>query len=247
MTANGGFFLTNLLSFFQPYPLTLTTPTELLPGGWTTTDLWCAPLVTGLYAFLTHAQPFWADAHGVALGLLGLGVGAGAGEGEGGAVTNGGRPGSTTNRMPAARPPPAPGTNPPPSSRAAGKKPMAYTPAPAQDPPPPSRRAAAKAPISSHAYGHNHSHHHPSPPSSNASAPHKPRPPAAGQQQPKNNKIWSTSTTEERERIKEFWLGLGEDERRNLVKIEKEAVLKKMKEQQKHSCSCAVCGRKRSV
>ena len=32
MTANGGFFLTNLLSFFQPYPLTLTTPTELLPG-----------------------------------------------------------------------------------------------------------------------------------------------------------------------------------------------------------------------
>jgi hypothetical protein len=27
--------------------------------------------------------------------------------------------------------------------------------------------------------------------------------------------------------------------------LEKEAVLKKMKEQQKHSCSCAVCGRKR--
>ncbi|CCM06449.1 uncharacterized protein FIBRA_08713 [Fibroporia radiculosa] len=59
--------------------------------------------------------------------------------------------------------------------------------------------------------------------------------------------IWSTSTTEERERIKEFWLGLGEEERRNLVKIEKEAVLKKMKEQQKHSCSCAVCGRKRNA
>jgi len=52
---------------------------------------------------------------------------------------------------------------------------------------------------------------------------------------------------EERERIKEFWLGLGEDERRNLVKIEKDTVLKKMKEQQKHSCSCAVCGRKRLV
>ena len=169
--------------------------------------------------------------------------------GKGGTVTNGGRPvpAPTSNRMPAAARPPPAATNPPPSSRAAGKKPMAYTPAPAQDPPPPSRRAAAKAPISSHAYGHNHSHHHPSPPSSNASAPHKPRPPAAGQQQPKNNKIWSTSTTEERERIKEFWLGLGEDERRNLVKIEKEAVLKKMKEQQKHSCSCAVCGRKRYV
>jgi hypothetical protein len=63
---------------------------------------------------------------------------------------------------------------------------------------------------------------------------------------PKTNaKIWSTSTTEERERIKEFWLGLGEEERRNLVKVEKDTVLRKMKEQQRHSCSCAVCGRKR--
>lgn len=168
-------------------------------------------------------------------------------EGKGGTVTNLAPPVSPSNRMPAARPPPAAATaNPPPSSRAAGKKPMAY-PAPAADPPPPSRRAASKAPITSQAYGHNHSHHHPSPPSSNASAPHKPRPPAGTQSPQKNSKIWSTSTTEERERIKEFWLGLGEEERRNLVKIEKEAVLKKMKEQQKHSCSCAVCGRKRYV
>lgn len=30
-----------------------------------------------------------------------------------------------------------------------------------------------------------------------------------------------------------------------MVKIEKEAVLRKMKEQQKTSCSCTVCGRKR--
>lgn len=29
--------------------------------------------------------------------------------------------------------------------------------------------------------------------------------------------------------------------------MEKEAVLKKMKEQQKHSCSCTVCGRKRTA
>ncbi|GAW09809.1 MFS general substrate transporter [Lentinula edodes] len=62
-----------------------------------------------------------------------------------------------------------------------------------------------------------------------------------------NSKIWSTSSVEERERIKEFWLGLGEEERRNLVKIEKDTVLRKMKEQQKHSCSCAVCGRKRNA
>lgn len=61
------------------------------------------------------------------------------------------------------------------------------------------------------------------------------------------DRIWNTSTAEERERIKEFWLSLGEQDRRSLVKIEKEAVLKKMKEQQKHSCSCTVCGRKRTA
>ncbi|KAL9594959.1 MAG: hypothetical protein Q9219_006739 [cf. Caloplaca sp. 3 TL-2023] len=61
------------------------------------------------------------------------------------------------------------------------------------------------------------------------------------------DRIWNTSTQEERERIKEFWLSLGEEDRRSLVKVEKEAVLKKMKEQQKHSCSCTVCGRKRTA
>ncbi|KAL8307603.1 hypothetical protein RB593_006127 [Gaeumannomyces tritici] len=60
-------------------------------------------------------------------------------------------------------------------------------------------------------------------------------------------KIWNTSSQEERQRIKEFWLGLGEDERKSLVKVEKDAVLKKMKEQQKHTCSCTVCGRKRTA
>lgn len=60
-------------------------------------------------------------------------------------------------------------------------------------------------------------------------------------------KIWNTSSSEERERIKQFWLGLGEDERKSLVKVEKDAVLKKMKEQQKHTCSCTVCGRKRTA
>ncbi|OLN97207.1 Stress response protein NST1-like protein 1 [Colletotrichum chlorophyti] len=61
------------------------------------------------------------------------------------------------------------------------------------------------------------------------------------------DKIWNTSSQEERERIKEFWLGLGENERKSLVKVEKDAVLKKMKEQQKHTCSCTVCGRKRTA
>ncbi|KAF4550849.1 Salt tolerance down-regulator-like protein [Elsinoe fawcettii] len=61
----------------------------------------------------------------------------------------------------------------------------------------------------------------------------------------KQDSIWNTSTQEERERIKEFWLSLSEDDRKSLLKIEKNAVLAKMKEQQKHSCSCTVCGRKR--
>lgn len=62
-----------------------------------------------------------------------------------------------------------------------------------------------------------------------------------------NDHIWNTSTQAERENIKQFWLKLGEDERRSLVRVEKEAVLRKMKEQQKHSCSCSVCGRKRTA
>lgn len=63
----------------------------------------------------------------------------------------------------------------------------------------------------------------------------------------RDEKIWNTSSAEERERIKQFWLGLGEEERKSLVKVEKDAVLKKMKEQQKHTCSCTVCGRKRTA
>jgi hypothetical protein len=53
----------------------LTTPQELLPYGWTNADLWCAPLVTGLYALLTHAQPFWAEAHTSIVRLLGGALG----------------------------------------------------------------------------------------------------------------------------------------------------------------------------
>ncbi|EMC92750.1 hypothetical protein BAUCODRAFT_261372 [Baudoinia panamericana UAMH 10762] len=59
--------------------------------------------------------------------------------------------------------------------------------------------------------------------------------------------IWNTSTAQERQNIKDFWLSLSEDERKSLLKIEKEAVLRKMKQQQKHSCSCTVCGRKRTA
>ncbi|KAF2487583.1 salt tolerance down-regulator-domain-containing protein [Neohortaea acidophila] len=59
--------------------------------------------------------------------------------------------------------------------------------------------------------------------------------------------IWNTSSQQERQNIKDFWLSLSEEERKSLLKIEKEAVLRKMKQQQKHSCSCTVCGRKRTA
>lgn len=41
----------------------MATPPELLPYGWTATDFWAAPLVTGIYATLTHAQPFFTYLH----------------------------------------------------------------------------------------------------------------------------------------------------------------------------------------
>ncbi|QDS75773.1 hypothetical protein FKW77_008765 [Venturia effusa] len=104
-------------------------------------------------------------------------------------------------------------------------------------------------------YNHAPSHHHHHQQYAHPHIPPPPPPPAPAMSQAalrtvqKNQKdrIWNTSTQEERERIKDFWLSLKEDERKSLVKIEKEAVLRKMKEQQKHSCSCTVCGRKRTA
>lgn len=150
-------------------------------------------------------------------------------------------PPAQQQQPPASRPAP-PSSAPLPSSRAAGKQPMSYTnttlPATTQNAPQRTTKTTnAKTPASGH-------YHHPSPASSQTS--HS-KTNVNSQPNTQNNKLWSTNSNEERERIKEFWLGLGEEERRALVKVEKEAVLKKMKEQQKHSCSCAVCGRKRCV
>ena len=84
--------------------------------------------------------------------------------------------------------------------------------------------------------------------------PHHPPPPQAGALRAMQHRgghaygnIWNTSTVQERQNIKNFWLSLSEDERKSLLKIEKDAVLRKMKQQQKHSCSCTVCGRKRTA
>ena len=68
--ANGGPFFTNLFSLLHPTQMQVSTPPELLPYGWTATDLWAAPLVTGLYATLTHAQPFFAYLHTLLFSFL---------------------------------------------------------------------------------------------------------------------------------------------------------------------------------
>lgn len=62
-----------------------------------------------------------------------------------------------------------------------------------------------------------------------------------------NSQLSLEKEKQERENVKEFWLSLTDDQRRELVKLEKEAVLKKMKEQQRYSCSCSVCGKRRTV
>jgi len=146
--------------------------------------------------------------------------------------------------QPTLNPPPPPTTpvpaHPPPSSRAAGKQPMTNAPATNQ-PPARSARAAGKAPASA-APPHNHSHHNHPPPSKPAST-------VAGKgKAPANTppaKIWTQSSLQDRENIRQFWLGLSEAERRDLLQIEKDAVLRKMKEQHRHACGCAVCGRKK--
>ncbi|KAJ7271214.1 hypothetical protein C8J57DRAFT_1508168 [Mycena rebaudengoi] len=128
------------------------------------------------------------------------------------------RPAGSVSNTVTDMPPPPP---PPPSSVSIGKKPMAYQQAAAVPAAPRSARAQAKAPLAA-AYP-------PAPPAAAGTAADAPK--------GKQNKIWSTSSSEERERIRDFWLALGEDERRDLVKVEKDTVLRKMKEQQKHSCS----------
>lgn len=143
--------------------------------------------------------------------------------------------------QPALNPPPPPvlpaAAHAPPSSRAAGKQPMNHAPVPAAAAPARSARAAGKAPAAA-APAHNHNHHnHPPPlkPNGKGKAPAN-GPPA---------KIWAQSSAEDRENIRQFWHALGEAERRDLVQIEKDAVLRKLKEQHRHSCGCAVCGRKK--
>ncbi|KAJ1338795.1 hypothetical protein BSLG_006432 [Batrachochytrium salamandrivorans] len=63
----------------------------------------------------------------------------------------------------------------------------------------------------------------------------------------KPDDIWYVGDAAERLRLRDFWLQLSEEDRSALVKLEKEAVLKKVRDQQKQTCSCHVCGRRRMV
>ncbi|KAJ7703937.1 salt tolerance down-regulator-domain-containing protein [Mycena rosella] len=102
-------------------------------------------------------------------------------------------------------------------------------------PPPRSAHAAAKAPVTNA---------NPTNPETNPAYPQAHDQPEL----PAGNETWSTNSSEERERIRDFWLALTEEERRDLVKVKKDSVLSKMKkEQQKHWCSCAVCSKKRNA
>ncbi|KAH9999095.1 hypothetical protein BJV77DRAFT_1058619 [Russula vinacea] len=48
---------------FASDPIEVATPPELHSYGWAATDFWSPMLVTGLYATLTHAQPFFTSIH----------------------------------------------------------------------------------------------------------------------------------------------------------------------------------------
>ncbi|KAK5169710.1 Stress response protein nst1 [Saxophila tyrrhenica] len=115
-------------------------------------------------------------------------------------------------------------------------------------PPPPAPGASSnkKKKVGAH---HSHSPYNPALLSNHVPPLPAPPPPPAGamQRAHADKNVWNTSTQQERQNIKDFWLSLSEDERKSLLRVEKEAVLKKMKQQQKHSCSCTVCGRKRTA
>ncbi|EIW68662.1 hypothetical protein TREMEDRAFT_74127 [Tremella mesenterica DSM 1558] len=135
-------------------------------------------------------------------------------------------------------PAPAPGTAPlPPSSRAAGKQPMTSTPASTTNPPR-SARAAGKAPATAPA--HNHTHHNHPPP---AKAPAKSK--ATTSAPPP--KVWQQTSPEARVQIQQFWLELNEAQRRELLSAEVKETMQKMRDQQRNSCACAVCGRKKAT
>ncbi|TDL20151.1 hypothetical protein BD410DRAFT_791234 [Rickenella mellea] len=79
---NTGFLLVSVFSMLHPAGYALATPPELSARGWTTMDIWVAPLVTGLYALTTHTQPAWGAVHEGVYTLVRWTAMGGDGEGE---------------------------------------------------------------------------------------------------------------------------------------------------------------------
>eukprot|EP00004_Rigifila_ramosa_P025001 TRINITY_DN736_c0_g1_i11.p4 TRINITY_DN736_c0_g1~~TRINITY_DN736_c0_g1_i11.p4 ORF type:complete len:138 (-),score=27.90 TRINITY_DN736_c0_g1_i11:2045-2458(-) len=63
----------------------------------------------------------------------------------------------------------------------------------------------------------------------------------------KPDSVWVQSMADERERTKEDWLTLSDAQRRSLLVLEKDAMLKTIKAHHGQTCSCSVCGRKWSA
>ncbi|KAJ2747873.1 Stress response protein nst1 [Coemansia sp. BCRC 34301] len=59
--------------------------------------------------------------------------------------------------------------------------------------------------------------------------------------------LWSSDAIEEKRRVREFWLSLGDAERQSLIVAEKKVVQARVREHQNFSCSCNVCSRKREA
>ena len=57
--------------------------------------------------------------------------------------------------------------------------------------------------------------------------------------------ILFSSKVYEKQKLREFWLQLRDEDRKSIVRMERDDVLRKMKEQQKMSCSCHTCGKKK--
>ncbi len=58
---------------------------------------------------------------------------------------------------------------------------------------------------------------------------------------------WTAASAPSPTSLHAFWTSLTAQERHSLIQIEKEAILRKVREQQRGTCNCATCGRKRVV
>ena len=95
-----------------------------------------------------------------------------------------------------------------------------------------------------------HRHHHLYGSTSLLSAPVSAQPAASSREKSKGRSskvdIWKEDVDNvDRTRLEEFWQSLQESERRSLLRIEKDAIFRKMREQKKFGCTCAECGSQR--